>query len=212
MGNLKLKYNNWGLFVLIVHVSGVIGLMSPFREWFLYLTPLTLVFSFILLLYYHKGADKKFWFLTVGISLIGLIIEIIGVNTGYPFGDYYYDWAMGPKIMGVPFVIGLNWFVMSYMGAFVFQSITNSRFVNALLSGCFIALLDVIIEPVAIHSSYWTWEAESVPIQNYLTWIVLIGIFSYFIMKWGKLKNEILMWILISQVLFFSVLSIYYLF
>ncbi len=34
-------------------------------------------------------------------------------------------------------------------------------------------LMDLLIEPVAIHLGYWSWTGGDIPIQNYLSWFVI---------------------------------------
>src|SRR4051812_12976794 len=41
-------------------------------------------------------------------------IEVLGVHSGVPFGDYRYGTALGPALWGVPIVIGLAWAWMAW--------------------------------------------------------------------------------------------------
>ncbi|MBK7882949.1 MAG: carotenoid biosynthesis protein [Chitinophagaceae bacterium] len=43
---------------------------------------------------------------------IGIAVEIIGVKTGFLFGNYSYGIVLGPKIQSVPILIGINWFII----------------------------------------------------------------------------------------------------
>jgi putative membrane protein len=44
----------------------------------------------------------------------GFAVEALGVATGFPFGDYAYSGALGPRLLGVPLVIPLAWTWMAY--------------------------------------------------------------------------------------------------
>ena len=44
-----------------------------------------------------------------------MIAETIGVNFGILFGDYEYGENLGFKIFGVPFLIGINWIVLTFI-------------------------------------------------------------------------------------------------
>jgi putative membrane protein len=46
--------------------------------------------------------------------LTGILVEIMGVNTGLLFGDYQYGAVLSPRIKQVPWVIGINWFLVIY--------------------------------------------------------------------------------------------------
>ena len=56
----------------------------------------------------------------VGIGLIffvGIFVEYLGVNYNLIFGDYEYGKNMGPKFFGVPFLIGVNWIIITLISA-----------------------------------------------------------------------------------------------
>lgn len=195
--------------LIALHVVGIIGMLSPLREYFLVLTPFNLLISLAILIYFHEEKSRKFYFIMAVIMIAGFIIEIIGVNTGWPFGVYEYGDPLGPKLLGTPFMIGVNWFILSYCGAMLFKKVTKSMLANAVLAGLSITAFDMILEPVAIHLNFWTWSAESVPIQNYITWAICISLFAYLIYKIeSRLKNPISNWVLAVQVIFFAGLLI----
>lgn len=200
-----------GIFVLVVHISGAIGMMSPLRMYFLALTPLNLVFSFLLVTYFHPERTPVFWRNLLVIVSLGFIIELIGVNTGWPFGIYQYEWAFGPQLWNTPVVIGLNWFIMTYSGVYILGRIFHNDFTTAILSGVCITLLDVILEPVAINSSYWTWASEHVPFNNYVTWFICISLFSFLILRTEKrVTNPLIKWVFGAQLVFFLSLYVFY--
>ena len=49
--------------------------------------------------------------LTAGIS-IGF--EAVGLATGFPYGRYSYSGALGPTLLGVPFLVPLAWLMMAW--------------------------------------------------------------------------------------------------
>lgn len=212
------KYNQsyLGYFVALVHVSGFIGMLTSYRDFFVDLTAINLIFSFLLIFWFHENKDRGFYIYTVLIIVIGFLIEVLGVNTGWPFGEYSYGIPFGPKILGTPPLIGLNWFVMTYCGALISKNITSNPWINALLAGLIITIVDIILEPVAINTGYWTWTAEIVPLQNYITWFVCISIFAriiYFCEKDRQGPNNVMVyWVFGSQLFFLISMMIYYTF
>src|SRR5690349_9168331 len=44
----------------------------------------------------------------------GLLVEALGVATGFPFGPYTYTGTLGPIIAGVPVVVPLAWTWMAW--------------------------------------------------------------------------------------------------
>ena len=104
---------NIALFLaLLFHVSGAIGMLfTPYKDWFISNTPLNLLLMNTLLLFAQKEYSKSFWLFAALCFITGMVTEIIGVNTGYLFGDYSYGEVLGTKIYGVPLLIGMNWFM-----------------------------------------------------------------------------------------------------
>jgi putative membrane protein len=197
------------ILLLTIHIVGLVGILSPRKEQFLELTPVNLCISFLILLSFHRKRNREFYIKTFIIIMGGFLIEIIGVNTGFPFGEYTYGPVFGPQIFGTPLLIGINWFIMSYCGAMLFKDFTSSRILNAIFAGISIMLVDLILEPVAINYNFWTWSSSSIPIQNYLTWAVCISVFSFLIYNLkSKEKNPISNWVLGIQVVFFTILLI----
>ena len=205
------KENALGLFLVLVHVSGFIGLLTPARNLFILLTPANLILCFFSVLYHHKNRDQYFFIYTSIIVVLGFMIEIVGVNTGWPFGVYSYGIAFGPQILGTPVVMGLNWFVLTYCGAILAYRISKSKWLNAILTGVLITVIDIIMEPVAINTQWWTWEASNVPLANYITWFICASIFARMIYHFEKnYDNKIVPWVLGVQLLFFIALRIAY--
>lgn len=198
-----------GLFLILVHLSGFIGMLTPARNLFILLTPLNLFFCFSLVFYFHRNKNATFFLYTSVIIVLGFIIELIGVNTGWPFGDYTYGSAFGPQFFGTPLVIGLNWFVLTYCTAMLLHRVTKNKWINAIITGLSVTLIDFILEPIAIQSGYWTWEATTVPMANYITWFLCVVIFARMIYHFEKdYKNSIVPWVLGAQVFFFVALNI----
>ncbi len=190
--------------LVIVHLAGIVGMLSPMRDMFLKFTPFNLLLSFTILLTFHKERSNRFYISMIFIMIAGFIIEIIGVNTGFPFGEYSYGSAFGPQLLGTPFMIGVNWFIMAYCGAMLFRNFTKSPIFNAICAGIAITLVDIVLEPVAITFDFWNWTNPTVPIQNYFTWAICISLFS--LLLYGlrlKYKNPLANWVLGVQILFF---------
>lgn len=70
--------------------------------------------------------------------------------------------------------------------------------------------LDVLIEPVAIDLSFWTWTNPTVPLSNYLAWFLtafLMGLVFNFL---SFNKNNSMAWYVFGiQILFFTLCIIF---
>ena len=43
---------------------------------------------------------------------LGFGVEVIGVETGLLFGDYEYGSGLGPKVLKVPMLMGVLWWIL----------------------------------------------------------------------------------------------------
>jgi len=89
------------------------------------------------------------------IFVLGFIIELIGIKTGYLFGNYTYGNALGAIIFNVPIIIGLNWFIIVVASSNVLRTFKIPLIQLAFLSGLLATFLDALIEPVAIKFDFW---------------------------------------------------------
>ena len=76
-------------------------------------------------------------------GLGGLLAEIIGVHTGVPFGEYRYAGGLGPKVLGVPIVVGLAWVMMSHPASSVAARLTARPVVRWLVAAYLPGINDV---------------------------------------------------------------------
>ena len=94
-------------------------------------------------------------------------------RTGNIFGEYHYTSILGPRILGVPVVIGTNWLLLSYcFSALVLWWRPSLKWIyQVVLGASLMVLLDVIIEPFAVHYGLWIWKGRVLPsLANYVAW------------------------------------------
>ncbi|MFI5421371.1 MAG: carotenoid biosynthesis protein, partial [Nitrososphaerales archaeon] len=70
---------------------------------------------------YELGFRNALIFLLIT-STIGFLAEVLGTNSGFPFGKYYYTDFLGEKAFGVPVVVPLVWFVIAYIAFSIARS------------------------------------------------------------------------------------------
>ena len=107
---------------------------------------------------YELGPKKALIFLIIT-SVVGFLAEVLGTSTGFPFGKYYYTNFLGPKVLGVPEVVPLVWFVIAYLtysmarNVFSASSITGKDMAKlAALSAFGAVSWDFMVDPM--FSSY----------------------------------------------------------
>jgi len=210
---------------LLFHGTGVLGILfSPYKDWFVSSTPLVLLFMFLLLANTQLKAIKNFLLSFAIAFVISMATEIIGVNTGLLFGEYQYGPVLGPKILGVPWLIGLNWFVIVYCsGSFLLHSVelverkltipltvpTSTTMV--VLGGAAMAtFFDFILEPVAVKLNFWTWNRGDIPLFNYLCWFVVSAILLRINLQLKQVNTDVFASsLLIIQAAFFLMLNLF---
>lgn len=201
----------------MVYGFGALGLAFPAtRSFFLFFTPFTLLFGAMHLLWFEENRTRRlFWASMLGVWLAGFAIEWAGVATGAIFGEYSYGTVLGPKLMGVPLVIGINWTILIYAAAWVAQSIGVSQWLRPFVGATIVTLTDVIIEPIAVYFEFWTWVLPPfdalfvAPWQNYLAWWLfsLLVLTAFELVKFSS-RNPVLLRYWLFQLGFFLILNV----
>ncbi|HQW84187.1 MAG TPA: carotenoid biosynthesis protein [Ferruginibacter sp.] len=210
---------------VLFHTIGLVGLLYFDKTFFLAATPFNLLLSFVLLIWTQK--EKNIYFLLFFIScfIIGVLVEVIGINTGILFGDYKYGDTLGYKIWNVPVLIGINWFIIIYCcGISVYTLLMKMivrvaadsgktpaamKALSVIIDGATLAVFfDWLMEPVAIKLGYWSWNVDgSIPVLNYICWfivsVLLLSIFHF--TKFNK-QNKFAVNLLLIQLMFFLLL------
>jgi len=196
--------------VLILHLVGIGGLYwEASRPLFQLVTPLHLVLVTGLLLAFHRGYNRYFLVFAFSAFTIGMVTEIIGVNTGLIFGDYSYGSVLGPKILGVPLMIGVNWFLMVYVTAGIWHRIIGNDFLAALAGAALMVAMDFNLEPVAIKLDFWQWESATIPFSNYISWFLIAFVIQVLYRKLNFAKENVLtFFVFLNLLLFFFLLAI----
>jgi putative membrane protein len=184
----------WSLFILVlVHTAGAIGIAFYDTALFSGMTPYNLLLMFILLIWNEEEKNKSFLNALLIAFYVGLIVELIGVNTHQLFGYYTYGNVLGLKFFGVPVLIGVNWFIIVFsayisagllLGKLHFNkkhSKNNffARFLQPLIGASIAVLFDWLMEPVALRLGFWNWDGNSIPVFNYICWFVFSFLISY---------------------------------
>lgn len=192
-----------GLLILL-HLVGFVGWHTTYAPMISLLTPIHLLISFWLLLAFARGGQELKMRLLM-VYLLGLGVEILGVSTGYPFGRYVYLEGLGPSILETPWMIGVNWAMLSLaIGQWVFHYLPEllpwqRNTVTALL----MVLVDFIIEPVAPSLRLWLF-AGTAGWMNYVSWFVLSWVMQCILGRSKDQHNPLALPMILCQVIFFA--------
>ena len=197
-------------FLMIIYIVGAVGFVLPeLKAEFLPLSGVILYLSALVMLISSRNKMDFLVFMAIAF-VVGFGAEAIGVNTGYLFGDYSYGTNLGPKLLGVSLVIGINWGVLALGSASLVQRFVNSLGLKIILSSLLMLGVDLLMEPVAIKSGFWSWGGYDVPLYNYVCWFLVALFLQWVLFKLRKAEtNKVYETLLILIVLFFSFLNLY---
>ena len=194
MNQINSFERNWiPRIMLILHAVGVVGILAGYGKFFLDFTASNLLVNGILAAWMDWEGRHWTWIAAI---VGGLLVEIIGVQTGVLFGAYAYGDILGVKLAGVPLILGALWW-MSLLGFGYWSDRILERWlkvknkalnliVRAFVAASLMTALDGLIEPVAIRAGWWAWETVDVPWSNYATWWIVAFAFHLLPQKMGK--------------------------
>ncbi|MFD2670374.1 carotenoid biosynthesis protein [Marinicrinis sediminis] len=129
---------------------------------------------------YHKRIAREqrtaLYTTSLVIFLSTFLLEWIGTETGFPFGDYHYTSVLGLSLFGVPLAIACAWIAILLM-ARSFTPIAWSRPKRAAIAALYAVALDLVLDPAAHAMQFWQWAPDQwamydVPFQNFAAWYV----------------------------------------
>lgn len=138
----------------------------------------SMIVSFLLILVYIISSLLLIgWKKTVELLALGWIVgysmEFLSINTGIPFGTYYYTAALGPKLGPVPIFIPFLW-----SSLFFYALEASSLFLAPFLMVSF----DLSFDP-RYSRELWHWTVPTQyfgdPISNFLGWFFVSFIIAF---------------------------------
>jgi bisanhydrobacterioruberin hydratase len=210
---------------IIFHMVGLIGILFFKSDLIIASTPINLLLMFGLIVYTQNTRNTSFYLFILFCFVIGICIEIIGTHTGILFGNYAYGNTLGAKVLNVPIVIGINWFVVMFCCGIAMHLMMYTlvkkidadevikkpilKTISVIVDGATLALIfDWLMEPVAIHLGYWSWGGTGeIPIFNYACWFIFSMLFLlvFHFCTFDK-QNKFALHLLLIQIMFFSLL------
>lgn len=128
------------------------------------------------------------WARSVGFLIVGCVVgaaaELIGTQTGFPFGPYSYGDFLGAKIAGhVPWLIPPSWYAIALVSLDLGRRLGLGRLGRIGAVALFMVLWDVALDPAMNHAfPFWKYDVGGVffgmPLVNWAGWAltsVMIG-------------------------------------
>lgn len=132
---------------------------------------------------------KKFSGWSLAVFVGSYLVELLGVQSGIIFGNYYYGDTLQPMLANVPVVIGCAWLNMLLSSAAIAQKMLPPRIFAHPLGQAFaiavlMVLFDAFMEPAAMKLGYWHWRADEIPFRNFVAWFVFGLTLAYWGARW----------------------------
>lgn len=120
----------------------------------------------------------------VGLGVLTLFawgIELTGVNTGVPYGEFEYQTQLGPMLLGdIPVALPVFYFpilINAYLLAVLaLGTRAETLAIRYPIVVGLVVLLDLILDPGAVALGFWAWEDPGayygVPVMNFIGWII----------------------------------------
>jgi uncharacterized membrane protein len=127
-----------------------------------------------------RGA-RTGWGLLALVAGVAVLVEALGLATGFPYGEYSYSDALGPTLLGVPFLVPLAWLMMAWPSWVLAARLApRSRPVRVLVAAYVFAAWDVVLDPQMVQAGYWRWAhpqpglpgIDTVPLTNLAGWLL----------------------------------------
>ena len=199
--------------VVLFHAVGLLGLrFSDNPDFYRQFTPLTLVLTAALLLAFQPGPKAALWRFALLTAVLGFAIEVVGVTTHKLFGYYTYGATLGPRWeaegFAVPYLIGLNWFVVTYLCGNLAHYLPLPALARTVLAAALMVGLDLCIEPVASQYDFWHWSANLIPARNFRDWFIVALLMQLLFNRARFVKfNPLVPLVFLVQLLFFFLLG-----
>ena len=202
------KENKIASFIFLFFLTiGLIGLLSPLEPAIKKLSFYNLFLTFGLVTFSFRDDLKKYVTSFLIVFSLGFIAELIGVHTGYLFGNYTYSSKLGLTVLDVPLIIGINWAILSIGAWNLCKKITSNTLLNILIASLLMVIFDICMEPTAINFGYWKWNNQIIPLFNYISWFLISIPAIYMHSKFQTNHSGISKVVFISQFIFFIILS-----
>ena len=127
--------------------------------------------------YLSHGTTYVFRYFLITFSF-GLIIEQIGVNTGWPFGSYSYDISLGAFLFDIPLVVPFAWMMLTYPILVAARELSLRW--TIVIGGFALMAWDLFLDPQMVSAGRWTWSDTSphvpfqpeIPLSNTFGWLL----------------------------------------
>jgi putative membrane protein len=124
----------------------------------------------------RQGGIVRGLLVFISVGLLGLGFAMLASKVGLPYGKITYTDALGHQVFGAaPWVIAVIYPSM-VLAVFWLVKKLNVGFLVPVLTGLFLVLIDLVLDPAAVKLEFWQWDTPGffygVPIVNLIGWFL----------------------------------------
>lgn len=188
-------------FVVIAAVLNVVG-KSHFTLPLVIPLVMALVGVGAVVLTYERSA--RTFVTAAGIVFFVFLCQALGVNFGFPFGDYAYTSQLGPKVFDVPVIIPFAWLAILVPAWVAADRVLRYR--NVIVAAIIVTAFDAVLEFAADSLDLWHWRGGLPTELNYISWFGVSYVAFTILEKYAREQepNPIVPHFLFAQLLYFA--------
>lgn len=142
-------------------------------------------------------------FAVIALGVFALIIESIGIHTGWPYSPFEYTMPFGYRLLGTtPWTVFIAWSPLVVGAYLLAQTWFKQHWSRFLVYLGILVGSDIILDPGAVARGLWEYTNGGlwfdVPLQNFIGWVIS-GTIAYvilrFILRNKKITNTKYIWI-----------------
>lgn len=133
-------------------------------------------------LLWSVGANGPIWTVTsfLIVLLFTYLLELVGVSTGIPFGEYEYATTLGIQVASVPLIVPVAWYSMAIPTLMLARSLSQRPLIVLFFATIGLTAWDFLLDPWMVGEGHWTWAnpepslpgLEGIPVTNFIGWII----------------------------------------
>jgi uncharacterized membrane protein len=148
----------------------------------------------------------------VGVALVVLLMIFAslasGAGFGFPFGDYAFTNALGPKLLDVPLVIPFFW--LAVLIASWCAADRMLRYKHVVVAAIVVTAFDAVLEFAADSLDLWHWQGGMPTELNFISWLAISYLGLSVLKRYAieKQADPIVHHLLIVQLLYFFITDV----
>ena len=195
------------LYVLFI-AGGLCNALNGYRPFMKVLMPIVFVVVAYAAFYLMYGLSMRNVGAALAVLLMIFMSQASGASFGFPFGDYAFTSALGPKLLDVPLVIPFLW-----LGVLITSWCAVDRMLrykHVVVAAIVATAFDAVIEFAADSLDLWHWQGGMPTELNFISWFAVSYLGLSVLKRYATEKepNPIVPHLLIVLLLYFFITDV----